>query len=73
MDSLSVAESGIENAVSVPNGALGFTWVPFVWNWWCQFEELVVFGDFEHGCITLLDELRKRFPGKVKHVRFEDY
>lgn len=73
MDSLSVAEAGIENAVSVPNGALGFTWVPYVWNWWCQFEELVVFGDYEHGYITLLDELVKRFPGKIKHVRYEDY
>ena len=73
MDSLSVAEAGIENAVSVPNGALGFTWIPFVWDWWCQFEELVVFGDFEKGHITLLDDLMKRFPGKVKHVRQEDY
>lgn len=73
MDSLSVAESGIENAVSVPNGALGFTWIPFCWDWWCQFEELVVFGDFERGQITLLDDLVKRFPGKVKHVRHEDY
>ena len=73
MDSLSVAEGGIENAVSVPNGALGFTWIPFVWDWWCQFEELVVFGDFEKGHITLLDDLMKRFHGKVKQVRKEDY
>ena len=73
MDSLSVAEAGIENAVSVPNGALGFTWIPYVWDWWCRFEELIVFGDFEHGHITLLEDLKKRFPGKVKHVRQEDY
>ncbi|MBO5484288.1 MAG: AAA family ATPase [Lachnospiraceae bacterium] len=73
MDSLSVSEAGIENAVSVPNGALGFTWIPHVWDWWCQFEELIVFGDFEHEHITLLDDLTKRFPGKVKHVRYEDY
>lgn len=73
MDSLSVAEAGIENAVSVPNGAQGFTWIPCVWDWWCQFKELIIFGDFEHGRITLLDNLEKRFPGKVKHVRHEDY
>lgn len=73
MDSLSVAEAGIENAVSVPNGAMGFTWIPFCWDWWCQFEELIVFGDYERGKITLLDDLTKRFPGKVKHVQYDDY
>ncbi len=29
MDSLSVAQAGIENAVSVPNGAKGFTWISY--------------------------------------------
>ena len=32
LDSLSVATAGIENAVSVPNGAKGFTWVPYCFN-----------------------------------------
>lgn len=73
IDSLSCAEAGIENAVSVPGGKNGFTWIPFCWDWWCQFEELIVFGDFEYGQITLLDDLTKRFPGKVRHVQFDDY
>lgn len=73
LDSLSVAEAGVENAVSVPTGAKGFTWVPYCWDWFSKFEELIVFGDHEHGQITLLEELTKRFPGKVKHVRPEDY
>lgn len=73
IDSLSVAEVGIENAVSVPTGARGFTWIPHCWEWLQNFNTLVVFGDFENGKMTLLDEMKKRFPGVVKAVRQQDY
>lgn len=73
MDSLSVAEAGIDNAVSVPNGANGFTWIPYCWNWVTEFEEIVVFGDCENEKITLLEMISKRFPNKIKHVRVSDY
>ena len=75
IDSLSVAEAfgGQVNAVSVPTGALGFTWVPYCWDFMAQFDRLIVFGDHEHGHITLLDEMTKRFHGMVYHVRPEDY
>ena len=73
IDSLSVVEAGIENAVSVPTGKNGFTWFPHCWNWLQQFTELIVFGDCEKGTITLLDEMKTRFPGTVKAVRQEDY
>lgn len=73
IDSLSLAEAGIENAVSVPTGAMGFTWLPHVWEWFSKFKELIVFGDYEKGEISLLEELKKRFPGTVKSVRKEDY
>lgn len=73
IDSLSVAESEIENAVSVPFGKNGFTWIPYCWEWLQNFETLIVFGDFENGKMTLLDEMKKRFPGVVKAVRQQDY
>lgn len=74
IDSLSVAEAGIPNAVSVPTGAKGFTWVPYCWDFLNKFDTLVVFGDHENGKITLLDEMRTRFRhGTIKHVRPEDY
>lgn len=73
IDSLSVATAGIDNAVSVPTGAKGFTWVPYCWNWVNQFEEIVVFGDLENGHMTLLDDLSRRFKKKIKHVQEEDY
>lgn len=73
IDSLSVATAGIKNVVSVPTGANGFTWLPYCWNWINSFEEVIVFGDYEKGKITLLDELSKRLKVFVKHVREEDY
>lgn len=73
IDSLSVAASGLGNAVSVPNGARGFTWVPYCFDWVSRFEEIVVFGDFEKGHMTLLEDFVKRFPNRIKHVREQDY
>lgn len=73
MDSLSVSEVGIENAVSVPTGMKGFSWVPYCWEWLQKFDTLIVFGDREDKNITLLDDMTTRFNGLVKHVRIEDY
>lgn len=73
IDSLSCTEAGILNAVSVPTGKNGFTWVPYCWDFLQQFDTLIVFGDCEDGRITLLDEMQQRFHGKVMHVRPEDY
>lgn len=73
MDSLSVAEAGIENAISVPNGAKGFTWLPYCWDWIHQFESIVIFGDYEKGSITLLDELKDRLNLTILHVREDAY
>ena len=73
IDSLSLTEAGIKNAVSVPTGAKGFTWVPYCWDFLGQFKTLIVFGDHENDHITLLDEMSSRFHGTVKHVRPEDY
>jgi len=73
IDSLTLSECGIKNAVSVPMGMSNFTWIPNCWDWFSKFKEIVVFGDCENGNITLLDEMARRFRGKTKHVRFEDY
>ena len=45
IDSLTLAECGIENAVSVPMGKNGFTWLPHTWDWIQKFTEIVVFED----------------------------
>ena len=73
IDSMSCAEAGIQNAVSVPTGSNGFTWIPYCWDFLGKFKTLIVFGDYEKDRITLLAEMRSRFHGTVKHVREEDY
>lgn len=76
IDSLSLSEAGIENAVSVPTGANGFTWLPHCWNWMKKnFNTIIVFGDHEKGHITLLDELNARLGSSIliKHVKEDDY
>lgn len=73
LDSLSVAECGFNNAVSVPTGANGFTWFIPCQEWIAKFKEIIVFGDFEHGKITLVDGLKSRLTQKIKVVRKKDY
>lgn len=73
IDSLSCSAAGIENVVSVPMGKNGFTWVPYCFNFLGRFDEIVIFGDYENGEISLLDGMKTRFKGTIKHVRPEDY
>lgn len=73
LDSLSVAEAGFDNAVSVPTGANGFTWWMPCKEWIEKFKEIIIFGDYEKGKITLLDWFVARVPEKVKVVRKQDY
>ena len=76
IDSLSLDEAGIKNAVSVPTGANGFTWLPHCWNWIRQnFDEIIVFGDHEKGHISLLDEINRRLGNsiRIKHVKETEY
>lgn len=74
IDSLSLASAGIPNAVSVPNGARGFTWVEHCKDFVAQFDTIVVFGDCERGSITLVCEMREMFPNvKIRTPRLKDY
>lgn len=73
IDSLSVATANFDNAVSVPTGANGFTWIPYCYDFVNQFKQIIVFGDCEKGKVTLAEELSKRWPEKVRVVRQADY
>ena len=75
IDSLTLSEVGIVNAVSVPGGKNSFTWVPHCWDFVNQFSEIIVFGDHERDEITLLEDITKRFGKRcvIKHVRPDDY
>ena len=81
LDSLSVAEafkdvSGTAKPdafCSVPIGMNGFTWLPNCFDWIKRFDRVIVFGDLEHGHMSLLDTLKQRLPNMVLAVRQEDY
>ena len=73
LDSLSLAEAGVENAVSVPMGVNNFGWVPYCWNWVNEFDKIIVFGDHEKGHITLVEDIRKRFKKQIYTPRETDY
>ena len=73
IDSLSVAMAGYTNAVSVPIGCNGFTWIPHCYDFINKFQRIIVMGDCENGKITLSEELSKRWPIKTRVCRPEDY
>ena len=74
LDSLTVSDCGIDNAVSVPTGASGFTWIDNCYDWVHKFDELIIFGDCEKDKVTLVDGIAQRFPDKkIKVVRRTDY
>ena len=74
IDSLSLYEAGIPNAVSVPMGKNNFDWINLCWDFLCEFSEIVVFGDHENGEVTLADELNRRLKKHIiKVVKTEDY
>ena len=76
IDSLSVIEAGLDNAVSVPTGAMGTTWIPHCYDWITnRFDEIVVFGDCENNKVTLAEMITNRFSRnkRVRIVRMQDY
>lgn len=72
-DCISCYEAGVENCFSVPGGKNSFTWYPASYEFLDKFEQVVVFGDYEHGEITLLKELQTRLDCRVKHISKSDY
>lgn len=73
IDSLSVTEAGVPNAVSVPNGKNGFTWVPHCWDFLQKFKQIVIFGDYEKGSVSLVEQMAVRFGKKLLVVQPDDY
>ena len=79
IDSLSVAEAFKDEQTkpdcfcSVPNGCNAFTWIPNCLEWIKKFNTVIVFGDMEHGHMSLLETITQRIPCKIKAVQASDY
>ena len=74
IDSLSLTEAGIENALSVPMGKNNFNWVNTCWDFLQHFKKIIVFGDNENGKITLVDEIARMLKRhQILVIRSSDY
>ena len=73
IDAMSLNEAGVTNAVSVPGGMGNFRWWDWCADWINSFREIVVFGDWENGRMTLLEGILRRAKTPVKAVRGQDY
>ena len=79
LDSMSVAEAFKDETVhpdaycSVPIGMNAFTWIPNCMDWLKKFDTVIVFGDLEHGHMSLLEKITQMIPCRIKAVRKEDY
>lgn len=73
LDSLSLAEAGIRNAVSVPNGASAFTWLRYCKEFVESFERVIVFGDQDAAGMSMVKTLSERIDKPIMAVRKVDY
>ena len=79
LDSLSVAEafkdceSKPDAFCSVPNGMNAFTWIPNCLDWLKRFGSVIVFGDMEHGHMSLLEKITQQVPCRILAVQEADY
>ncbi len=60
IDALSMYEAGVENVVSVPQGAKAFEWVALCWDFLEQFQQIILFGDYDEPGTQMVSTLIKR-------------
>jgi len=73
IDAMSVAQSGVKNACSVPGGMSNTKWISLSYDWIMKFNEIIVFGDLENDEVTLLKDITQRINKRVRVVRKQDY
>lgn len=60
VDSLSLAECGIPNAVSVPSGCDNFDWIDPCWDFLERFNKIIIFGDKDEPGEAMVETIVKR-------------
>lgn len=60
IDALSVYEAGMHNVVSVPCGATAMDWVQNCWEWLENFQQIILFGDYDEPGAAMINTLTKR-------------
>lgn len=73
IDALSLAEVGVQNVTSVPNGCTSFGWIKSCYSYVARFPSIVVMGDCEKGKITLVEKISKAFQKPVYYIPPDRY
>lgn len=72
IDTLSLYEAGITNAVSVPSGCDNTSWVETCWSWLEKFSTIILFGDSDLPGKKMIETLTKRL-GEYRVLIVKDY
>lgn len=60
IDTLSLYEAGVTNAVSVPAGCNNMEWIEICWSWLEKFQQIILFGDMDDPGIAMMSNLMAR-------------
>ena len=71
-DCLSLIESGVKNAVSVPTGCKSTEWITTNWTWLEQFEEIILWYDNDEAGKEGVKEVFNRLPNKTVKIVYSD-
>ena len=72
IDALSLYEAGVHNVVSVPCGCNNLDWIDLCWDYWQNFNEIILFGDNDQPGIDMMMTLMKRL-GEDRCMIPKDY
>lgn len=60
LDAMSLAEAGVNNAVSVPAGAMNLNWIETCYDWLRNFSQIILFGDNDEPGRQMVDAVARR-------------
>lgn len=72
IDTLSLYEVGIRNAVSVPCGCTNLDWIDHCWDWLEKFQTIILFGDSDEPGRKMVREAVRRLD-EARCMVVEEY
>lgn len=72
IDTLSLYEAGIRNAVSVPSGCTNLDWIDHCWDWLEKFQTIILFGDSDEPGKKMVREVVRRLD-EARCMMVEEY
>lgn len=72
IDTLSLYEAGVRNAVSVPSGCSNLDWIDHCWDWLEKFQTIILFGDSDEPGKKMVREVVRRLD-EARCMVVEEY